>query len=403
MARIQKCRYLTYPMYALGRRREARYHLITAFLMLLAVLSLSAQDPIFSQFFNNSTYLNPAYTGMDGGISLTAVYKQQWADIPGGFRSQYVSYEGLEACSPLAFGLQLWRDVEGEGQLQTLAASLPIAGVLPLGSERRPVNIRFAFAPYYMSKTIDWDRLTFSDQLDPFNGNVRPSQFQRNDGIPVTFGGVNLGLLLRWDHPTKWKENLEFEVGVAAHNALNFRLDTGPIESLQGLTTGLPPRVVFHLGMYAPFFRIGRRLDIFRLVPQVRYETQGSLGVTSLGFLGYYQGASIGLFYQNYHPAAGFQNTDALSCYFGFGFNIDRRQAIDLGLSYDINVGGLRSQTGGTFEVSVKYYIQSNGLLCGALNAIDANGRGSGGGVRCPSVGKRHRKRWEGIWYRKGG
>ncbi len=370
--------------------------------LLLLPFLLTAQDPVFSQFFNNSTYLNPAYTGMDGGISLTAVYRQQWVDIPGGFQTQYLSYEGLEACTPLALGLQLWRDVEGEGELQTVAAALPIAGVLPLGTPRRPVNIRIGFSPYYMRKTIDWSRLVFSDQLDALEGNVKPTQFQPNDGIPVSFGGVNLGALLRWDRPTKWKENMEFEIGVAVHNALNFRLDTGPIESLQGLTTGLPPRYVFHLGMYAPFFRIGSKLDIFRFVPQVRHEQQGGLGVTSLGFLGYFQGASMGLFYQNYHPAAGFQNTDGLSCYLGFGFNIDRRQAVDLGLSYDLNVGGLRSRTGGTFEISLKYYIQSNGLLCGALNKLDADGRGPGKSMRCPSVGKRHRKRWQGIWYRKG-
>ncbi len=376
------------------------YPLVTGLFLVCIPLLSTAQDPIFSQFYNNSMYLNPAYTGMDGGISLTAVYRQQWADIDGGFRSQYVAYEGLESCTPLAIGLQLWRDVEGEGNLETQAAALPIAGVLPLGTPSRPVNIRFAFAPYYMRKTIDWDRLVFSDQLDPLDGNVRPSQFQANEAIPVSFGGVNLGALIRWDTPTKWKESMEFELGVAVHNALNFRLDTGPIESLQGLTTGLPPRYVIHLGLYAPFFRIGNKLDIFRFVPQVRHEQQGGLGVTSLGFLGYYEGASLGLFYQNYHPAAGFQNTDGLSCYLGFGWNLDRRQAIDIGLSYDLNVGGLRSNTGGTFEVSVKYYLQSNGLFCGLMSKLDPDARGPGKSMRCPSVGRRHRKRWEGIWYR---
>lgn len=391
-------------MHVSTRRKPPSSRAVTVVgVLLLLPMLLTAQDPVFSQFYNSPTYLNPAYTGMDGGISFTAVYKQQWFDIPGGFETQYLAYEGLESCSPLAIGLQLWRDVEGEGELETVAAALPIAGVLPLGSERRPINIRFAFAPYYMRKSINWDRLVFSDQLDPLEGNVLPTQFQANDGIPVSFGGVNMGALLRWDHPTKWKENMEFEVGFAVHNALNFRLDTGPIESLQGLTTGLPPRYVFHLGMYAPFFRIGSRLDIFRFVPQVRYESQGGLGVTSLGFLGHYQGASIGLFYQNFHPAAGFRNTDGLSCFLGFGFNVNRRQAVDLGLSYDLNVGGLRSNTGGSFEISLKYYIQSNGLLCGALNKLDAAGRGPGSNVRCPSVGRRHRKRWQGIWYRKGG
>lgn len=391
------------PIYTKGWRYRVPLAALWLAIGLSPALSV-AQDPVFSQFFNNPTYFNPAYVGMDGGVSLTTSYRKQWSEIPGGFTTYYAGVESLESCTPLAMGLQVWQDVEGEGALQTTSASLPVAGVLPFGSIRRPVNLRLAFAPYFMQKTIDWEQLVFSDQLDPKEGAVLATQFRGYDQIPVRFGGVDLGMLLRWDKPTKWKDNMEFEVGVAVKNALNFRLDTGPVESLQGLTTGLPIRFVAHAGLYAPFFQIGSRLNVFRFVPQVRYERQGGLSVTNLGFLGYYQGASLGLFYQNATPVAGFQNTDALTCYLGLGWNLDRSQAIDIGLSYDINIGGLRSQSGGVFEISLKYFIESDGPLCGLLNAGGRGGAGRGpnSSIRCPRIGRKHRKRWDGIWYRKG-
>lgn len=368
-------------------------------LLLFLTVSVAAQDPILTQFFNTPVYSNPAYVGQDGGIVVSTAYRRQWNEIPGGFNTAYVSVESLENCAPLAVGLQLLRDVEGEGMLQTTTASIPIAGVLAFGTRQRPVNIRLAFSPFYTTKQVDWDRLVFSDQLDNLNGNVLPSQFNEGGNGPVNFGGVNLGALLRWDKPTKWKESMEFEVGFAVHNALNFNLNSGPTESLLGIGTNLPTRFVAHFGMYAPFFRLGSKLDVFRFVPQVRYERQGGLDVSTMGFLGYYQGASIGLFYTNRNPVAGFQNTDALTGYIGFGWNLDRRQAIDIGLSYDINVGGLRTMTGGTFELTAKYSIQSNGLLCGLIRA-GQNGFGNGNRIQCPSLGRAHRKRWEGIWYK---
>lgn len=367
-------------------------------LLLLLAFTATAQDPILTQFFNAPLYSNPAYVGQDGGTVVTAAYRRQWNEIPGGFNTAYAAVESLESCAPIAIGLQILRDVEGEGLLETTSVNIPLAGVLAFGTTRRPVNLRLAFAPFYTTKQIDWDRLVFSDQLDNLDGNVLPSQFNEGALGPVHFGGVNLGALLRWDTPTKWKESMEFEVGFAIHNALNFNLNSGPTESLLGLGTSLPTRFVAHLGMYAPFFRLGSKLDVFRFVPQIRYERQGGLDVTTMGFLGYYEGASIGFFYTNRNPFAGFRNTDALTGYIGFGWNVAKGQALDLGLSYDINIGGLRTMTGGTFELTARYSFDSGGLLCGLIRA-NQNGFGSNGGIKCPSLGRRHRKRWDGIWY----
>ncbi|MCB0636954.1 MAG: PorP/SprF family type IX secretion system membrane protein [Lewinella sp.] len=369
----------------------------------MSMAVLRAQDPLFSQFFNTPLHLNPAYVGSDGGVTFTAVHRRQWNNIPGGFNTTYASFDSFEPCLPGAIGLSVWRDAEGEGILTTTAANLYVGFVARIESRKVVQNIRLALSPYYMEKRIDWDRLVFSDQLDDRFGQVNATAFQPNDQLPIRFGGANFGFIHRLDFKRRGGEDVQLAYGLGLHNLLNFSLRTGPVESLQGLDTGLPLRWTAHASLYLPFLSVGSsQLNRFRVVPEVRVEGQGGLHATTMGVYGLYQGGAIGLFYHNQHPAAGFSNTDALIAYLGFGFDLDQRQALEIGLSYDLNIGGLRSLSGGVFELNLRYYLQSGGLLCGLF----ADGRlGSGGyrrrgTVQCPRVGRAHHRRWNNIWYR---
>ena len=48
---------------------------------------LQAQDPSFSQFYANRIYLNPAFTGLESGLTVGAVSRMQWLTVDGGFRT----------------------------------------------------------------------------------------------------------------------------------------------------------------------------------------------------------------------------------------------------------------------------------------------------------------------------
>lgn len=364
---------------------------------------LAAQDPQFSQFFNAPLHLNPAYVGMNGGVTATAVYRHQWNQIPGGFNTTYLSFDSFEPCLPGAFGMSVWHDEEGEGALTTTAAQLYFGFVGRVESRKTTSNFRIAVSPYWMQKRIDWDRLTFSDQLDPRFGNINASAFQPNANLPIRFGGLNFGFIHRMDIKHGGTEDIQIAYGVGLHNLLNFSLDTGPIESLQGLDTGLPMRWTAHASLYLPFLSVGNgQINRFRIVPQVRAEGQGGISAVSFGAYGLYQGGAIGLFYHNRHPLAGFANTDALIAYMGIGFDLNKRQAMELGFSYDLNVGGLRSLSGGVFELNLRYYLQGGSMLCGLFGKgkIGSNGRRRKGPIQCPPVGRSHHRRWNNIWYR---
>jgi type IX secretion system PorP/SprF family membrane protein len=361
-----------------------------------------AQDPQFSQFFNAPLHMNPAFVGSNGGITATAVYRHQWNQIPGGFNTSYLSVDSFEPCLPGAFGMSVWRDAEGEGILTTTAAQLYFGFVARAESRKTVHNFRLALSPYWMEKRIDWDRLVFSDQLDPRFGNVNATAFQRNANLPVRFAGLNFGFMHRLDIRRRGSEDIQLAYGVGLHNLLNVSLDSGPVESLQGLDTGIPLRWSAHASLYLPFLSVGEgQINRFRVVPQLRAEGQGGISSVTLGAYGLYQGGAIGLFYHNQHPLAGFANTDALIAYVGLGFDLNKSQAVELGMSYNLNVGGLRTQAGGVFELNLRYYLQSSSILCGlfAKGKAESNGRRRKGPIQCPPVGRSHHRRWNNIWY----
>lgn len=373
--------------------------------LLMTLPSASGQDFIFSQFFNAPLHLNPAYVGINGGLTGTVTYRRQWNQIPEGFNSLYFSVDNFEPCLPGAFGFSVARDVEGEGLLATTAAKLQFGFVARADTRKAVHNFRIGIAPYWMEKRIDWDRLVFSDQLDARFGNINATAFDPGNRAPTQFGGLDFGFIHRVDIKKRGKEDIQLDYGVAFNNLLNVRFNTGPVESLQGLDTGLPLRWTAHGSVYLPMLSVGNgQINRFRLVPQFRLEGQGGLTATTVGLSGAYQGGSIGLFYHNSHPLAGFQNTDALIAYVGIGLDMNKNQALEIGLSYDMNIGGLRSASGGVLELNVRYFIQNGGMFCGLLSpgkgGRKANGRSRKGQVQCPPVGRSHHRRWNNIWHR---
>lgn len=374
-----------------------------ALLWLSYLAPLQAQDPIFSQFFNTPLHVNPAYVGINGGLSMTFAHRQQWKEIPGGFNTTYAAIETYEPCLPGAIGLSVFRDVEGAGGLSTTTANAYFGFIGRVDTKKADHNFRLAISPYWTEKRIDLTKLVFSDQLDARFGAINSSAFRPENYTPAQFGGVNFGFIHRLDIRNKSKEDIQIDYGIGLNNLLNFSLNTGPVESLQGLATGLPLRWTAHASIYVPYLSIGDgSINRFRIIPQFRLEGQGGLHAFTFGASGTYQGGTIGFFYHNRDPLAGFANTDALITYVGIGMDLDKRQALEIGLSYDLNIGGLRSLAGGVFELNLRYFIQSSGPLCNLLGIgkRGTGGRGKRRGVQCPPVGRSQHRRWNNIWYR---
>ena len=52
-----------------------------------------AQEPVFSQFYFNPLYLNPALSGMDNNFRLFVNSKNQWSKVPTQFNTHSISFD----------------------------------------------------------------------------------------------------------------------------------------------------------------------------------------------------------------------------------------------------------------------------------------------------------------------
>src|SRR6476661_5991893 len=88
------------------------------FLMLLR-LTATAQDHIYSQFYNAPNYLNPALNGQfNGDLRINMIYRNQWSSLPGPLA--YYSL-GIDYNVPKfggGFGFLATRTTEGTAYLQ---------------------------------------------------------------------------------------------------------------------------------------------------------------------------------------------------------------------------------------------------------------------------------------------
>lgn len=341
-----------------------------AFLLLSAVAT--GQDPSFSQFYANRIYLNPAFTGLENGIALGASSRLQWLAVDQGFRTYLASVEAPLPLLGLGIGLQVLHNAEGLAALNTNQASLSLSYTIP--GEKH--NIHFGFQGSLVQKSIDWDALVFTDQLDPAQGIVNPTAI-----APVldrvTYGDFNFGVV--WRHDSGRKAGRRGFREVRSHLGLNFnhlpylvsRSARGN-DSFLNLETRVAPRTTFHGGMIIPMRLFANGSRFLAISPNFKVDLQGyeflnlqeNLVVTTLGCYGLISNFYLGLLYQNRFWAPNPIHTDAFILTAGLSANTTGRSDsppnLLIGLSADINTQGVGPTAGSVIEANIRYLFQTD-------------------------------------------
>ncbi|MEO1436780.1 MAG: PorP/SprF family type IX secretion system membrane protein [Bacteroidota bacterium] len=349
---------------------------------LFSALSTHAQDPSFSQFYANRIYLNPAFTGIDQGISLTTTYRNQWARVPGGFNTYFVSAEIQYPCLRSGFAVRAYQDTEGNAAFRTQFFGFNYS--YTLGFEES--NLHFGLGASWVSKSLDWNQLLFSDQLDPVFGATDPITGALNPtaAIPIddqqNFFDADFGVLYRFDTRLRKKGRrtikMRNSVGLALHHLPSIFGNGGADESLQGLETFVPTRITFHAGSMIPLkvFSADGQKDLY-VSPNFKVDLQSKIEVVTYGFYIIWQGMYLGSFFQNRLPYPDTNNTNALIL--NFGGEIDNGGGFKLafGYSYDANLSGLRTSAGGTHEFTVRMNFSNVNPCGGGLSSKRGQGR----------------------------
>jgi len=279
-----------------------------------------AQDPEFTQFYANPLYLNPAFAGSARCPRFSLNWRDQWPAISGEFVTYSASYDQhVEGVGGL--GLLVMNDKAGEGTLKTTNISGIYSYQLNVSRE---FSIRVGFQGTYVQKSIDWDKLTFGDMIDPRYGFVYSTDEIRPNETTKSFFDISTGILFY---------SSKLYGGVAVNHL------TEPEESFLRPVDGsrLPMKVTAHLGALLPLGG-GRDAETY-ISPNVLYQRQRD-----------FQQLNIGVYVAKAPLVGGlwYRTSDAFIALVGLQQGIFK-----FGYSYDLTVSKLASASGGSHELSL--------------------------------------------------
>lgn len=319
-------------------------------LCLVAALSSRAQDPVFSQFYTSSLYLNPALSGMEEDVVLGVNYRSQWSAVNLPFRTFQLSAihplmrQGVRSKHLGGFGATLFSDEAGSNR-ELVSQGLSFASSYNFQLDRSGNHMIAAALQFgVIQRQINMDALHWSSQYSPATGYdaSRPGEQLISDRM--TSPVINAGAIWRLVVENRLKPAMTFYQGFAVSN-LNrpkgFYLDAKDAVS-----------ILYKLhGGYIHSFRNGLEISPNYLI-QYQKKTQINIGAYAAYAL----------------PAVISKSATDLKVSLGLWYRVDdsfivttgfRSARWSSGFSYDANSSSLERsfQGANAFEISFTYRI----------------------------------------------
>ncbi len=308
--------------------------------MVTALGSLKAQDPHFSQFYANPLYLNPAMAGSIVCPRVTMNYRNQWPQISGTYVTYNASYDQHVYSMHGGLGVIVTSDRAGEGTLNTNTASLMYSYKLDFSEK---FTVRAALEATFFQRSLDWEKLTFPDQIDPKYGFVyNTSERYPEGGLSVIKPDFSTGIVA-------YGENYFF--GFACHHLTQPDVGFNSVSYLQRRYTGHAGGTINLEGKNTRKSKLERT----SISPNILFMQQQDFNQFNYGFyLNKYPFVGGLWFRQNYR--GDFDDfgdlelqSDALIVLLGF-----QQDMFKFGYSYDLTVSTINaSASGGAHEFSL--------------------------------------------------
>lgn len=289
-----------------------------------------AQDPIFSQFYANPLYLNPALAGSNICPRVNLNYRSQWPSIAGTYKTFSASADMYMDKLSGGVGLIVLNDQAGSGALQTTTASGIYSYRLTIN---RNLFLNAGFQATYYQRKIDWAKLTFPDMIDPHFGFVYTTQEKQPSKLTKGFADFSTGLVLA--------NSRNFYAGFALHHL------TQPNEGFYSdISSKLNMKMTVHAGYIFDLSKKSsnnRSVEDPTLSANILYQRQQ-----------HFQQINYGLYFNRFPFVGGlwfrqnFNNPDAIIFLVGF-----QQDWFNFGYSYDLTVSKLTNITGGAHEISL--------------------------------------------------
>ena len=300
--------------------------------MILALFARSyAQDVVYSQFYANPVYLNPALAGSKLCQRITLNYRNQWPGIDQGYVSYSASWDQDFDKISGAVGVIVNSDVAGGGVYNRFSGS----GIYSYRLQAsRYIILNAALQAGYVQYRLDGNKLVFGDQIDIRTGNLQPTQ----DHLPPRLNAGNVdfsaGLL------GGYKESVYF--GVAVNH-----LSRPDISFYEGGSNRMQMRWTVHSGILIDMShgRDEAEVGSFSISPNIVFVQQGKFQQINAGMAVNMFPFVAGLWLRH-----GIANPDAVITLLGF-----QQKNYKLEYSFDYTISRLTVKSSGAHEISVAW------------------------------------------------
>ena len=283
-------------------------------------------DPIFSQFYANPMYLNPAFAGSVRCTRMILNYRNQPYPAFGTFSTYSFSldkhYESLSG----GLGINIMHDSQAD-LLSRTQAGLAYAYHGRISQEW---FVNFGVNASYINYRLHWDNLEFPDQFNYQTGTIQPSGELSPDNLNSHLADFSAGILLY---------NESFFAGFSASHLSQPNIDFFAEDKL-------PLKVSFQMGY--EFFpgqsqQRHRTAEGISVTPSLIFESQAGLHRFNYGM------------YVNTMPViAGVWLRQNVKHPNSLIFLLGIKQAkYRIGYSYDYSLSGYSGYGGGAHEISV--------------------------------------------------
>ena len=167
-------------------------NLVIVTITCIATQSFGQQDPLYTQYYNNFSIINPAYSGSHGLFTATANIRSQWAGEEDGPETQSLSIHGATGKN-VGVGLSIVNDkvfVLNETHVYadfsysiTPSASSTLAFGLKAGGSFLDVNL--------LELGIV-DDVLFNENINEFNPNIGAGAFYYTEKFYASLSTVNI-------------------------------------------------------------------------------------------------------------------------------------------------------------------------------------------------------------------
>ncbi len=319
--------------------------------MLLIIQTGLSQIAHYSQFYSTPMTIAPSFAGLTDASRMSLNYRDQWPAIPGVYRTYSMGVDHYFSRAKSGVGLLVFRDVAGQGKLGLFEAGLLYSYRIKIGQRRGNINNEWFLRPgiqfKYSKRSIDFEALTFSDQL-------------HNPGLGTSTPAPELS-----------KSYIDFTASLLGYTDLywgGFSVDhlLRPSQSLYGYNDRLSMKFSLFGGAKIPLQDMKHKRVRYDKDPEsvtfaLNYQYWDKFDQLDIGAYWTHDPLILGAWFRGIpivdKQTKTFDNIDAIILLVGFKISPNMK----IGYSYDMTViRNLFSHTGGSHEISLVIEFNKN-------------------------------------------